>query len=281
MTNDARDTSDSHGKNGISDGVGTRSAAGAWNGPIVTRHVADDVQDRLVTAIALGVYVSGQRLPTERELSAMLGVSRTSVRAALQHLTDSGYLEVRRGRNGGYFVLADWGPSSAEHVSRHLVPNWDRFEALFDARTLIEPLIARTAAERCTAADAKIIEEALDAYLGAPDHDASRLADYALHHAIASATQNSILVETSVELRARISLNLGAEPYTDEVRRKAVEQHRQLVEAVTSHRGAEAADIAADHFTLSEGIIRGLVQRARAEEEGGTSGDMTGPGEAP
>lgn len=279
MSDGARDPSGSREASSIAGAVGKQSADGAWNGPIVTRHVADDVQDRLVTAIALGVYVPGQQLPTERELSAMLGVSRTSVRAALQQVTESGYLEVRRGRNGGYFVLADWGPSSAEHVSRHLVPHWGKFEALFDARTLIEPLIARTAAERCTPADTRVIKEALGAYLAAPDHDASRLADYALHHAIAAATQNSILVETSVELRARISLNLGAEPYTDDVRRKAVEQHRQLVDAVTHHRAAEAADIAADHFTLSEGIIRGLVQRARVADEGTTSGDAPRPGE--
>ena len=257
--------------------------SGGWAGPIVPRYVADDVQDRLVTAIALGVYVPGQRLPTERELTAMLGVSRTSVRGALQHMTDSGYLEVRRGRNGGYFVLADWGPDSAEHVSRHLVPNWAEFEALFDARTLIEPLIARTAAERCTAADVTAINEALEAYLVAPDHDASRLADYALHHAIATVTKNPILVETSVELRARISLNLGAEPYTDAVRLQAVEQHRQLVEAVTGHRAEVAADVAADHFTLSEGLIRSLVQRARAEDErsangSAPAGDVRGAG---
>ncbi|MGB3827849.1 MAG: FCD domain-containing protein [Ornithinimicrobium sp.] len=236
-------------------------------GPIVPRYIADDVQDRLVTALALGVYVPGQRLPTEREFATMLGVSRTSIRAALQRLTDSGYLEVRRGRNGGYFVLSDWGPESAEHVSRHLVPNWAEFEALFDARTLIEPLIARTAAERCTTADATAINDALGAYRSAPDHDASRIADYALHHAIAMATQNPILVATSVELRTRISLNLHAEPYNDEVRQKAIEQHRQLVEAVTGHRAEAAANIAADHFALSEGLIRRLVERAKTEGE--------------
>ena len=82
-------------------------------GPIESRYVADDVVDRLVTALGLGVYVDGQQLPTERELAAMLGVSRTSVRDALKQLTDRGYLEVRRGRNGGYFVLVDWGPDSA------------------------------------------------------------------------------------------------------------------------------------------------------------------------
>src|SRR5665647_136333 len=144
---------------------------------IVVRHIADDVVDRLVTAVALGVYVPSQQLPTERELASMLGVSRTSVREALKQLTDTGYLEVRRGRNGGYFVLANWGPTSAEHVRRHLVANWSEFEQIFDARTLIEPLIARTAALRRTANDMQQIAAALQAYLDAPDHDASRRAD--------------------------------------------------------------------------------------------------------
>src|SRR5665647_773322 len=182
---------------------------------IVVRHIADDVVDRLVTAVALGVYVPSQQLPTERELASMLGVSRTSVREALKQLTDTGYFEVRRGRNGGYFVLADWGPTSAEHVRRHLVPNWDEFEKLFDARTLIEPLIARTAAERCLPSDAEAITGALRAYLEAADHDASRRADSSLHRSIAEATHNPILVELSVDLRTRVSLNLGAEPYSD------------------------------------------------------------------
>ncbi len=248
-----------------------------WGGRIVTRHIADDVQDRLVTAVALGVYVPGQQLPTERELATMLGVSRTSVRGALKELTETGYLEVRRGRNGGYFVLADWGPSSAEHVHRQLVMNWAEFEALFDARTLLEPLIARTAAERCTADDTTAIEAALQAYLEAPDHDASRQADYALHHAIASATRNPILVEMSVDLRARIGLNLGAEPYTEEVRLKAIEQHQQLVVAVTKGDADEAAHLAADHFTLSEGLIRRLVRRAKAQEEAAASKGTPGP----
>lgn len=233
--------------------------------PVVARHVADDVVDRLVTAVALGVYVPNQQLPTERELAAMLGVSRTSVREALKQLTDSGYVEVRRGRNGGYFVLSNWGPASADHVSRHLVPHWDEFEHLFDARTLVEPLIARTAAERCTESDREAITLALEAYRTAPDHDASRTADSALHYAIAQATKNPLLVEISMSFRTRIGLNLGAEPYTDEVRQKAITQHQELVSAVIDGRPDEAADIAARHFALSEDLIRSLVNRAKVE----------------
>jgi GntR family transcriptional repressor for pyruvate dehydrogenase complex len=237
-----------------------------WGAPIVSRHVADDVVDRLVTAVALGLYVTGQQLPTERELAAMLGVSRTSVREALKQLTDTGYLEVRRGRNGGYFVLANWGPKSAEHVRRHLVANWSEFEQIFDARTLIEPLIARTAAARRTEADMKAIAAALQAYLDAPDHDASRRADSSLHLAIAEATHNAVLVAISVDLRTKISLKLGAEPYTDEVRRTAILQHQQLVAAVAEGRADDAAEIAARHFTLSENLIRELVERAEHED---------------
>jgi len=60
-----------------------------FGGPIESRYVADDVVDRLVTALALGVYVDGQQLPTERELAAMLGVSRTSVRAPTTWLKEN------------------------------------------------------------------------------------------------------------------------------------------------------------------------------------------------
>ena len=89
---------------------------------LVSRHVADQIVDRLVTAVALGVYVPGDRLPSERELSDMLGVSRTGVRDALRQLAEAGYIEVRRGRAGGSFVLSGWGPGSATMVGRHLCP---------------------------------------------------------------------------------------------------------------------------------------------------------------
>jgi GntR family transcriptional repressor for pyruvate dehydrogenase complex len=233
--------------------------------PIVTRHVADDVVDRLVTAVALGLYVTGQQMPTERELAAMLGVSRTTVREALKQLTDTGYLEVRRGRNGGYFVRANWGPASAEHVRREIIANWAEFEQIFDARTLVEPLIARTAAARRDAQDVAAMAVALKAYLDAPDHDASRRADSALHLAIAKATHNPILTKMSVDLRARITLNLGAEPYTDEARRIAIGQHQELVAAVSEGRGEDAAEIAAKHFVLSENLMRELVERAEQD----------------
>lgn len=231
--------------------------------PIVARQLVDHVVDRLVTAIALGLYVPGQRLPSERDLAPMLGVSRTTAREALGQMTETGYLEVRRGRNGGYFVLADWGPSSADMVHRQLVPNWDKFEALFDARTLIEPLIASTASVRRTDADCEALTEALQAYRDAADREASRQADERLHRAVAMAAHNPVLLGLSSQMRTKLSLNLGAEPYTEQARRTAMKQHRQLAQAVIDGQAEVAARIAGRHFKVSERLIRDLVSRVR------------------
>ena len=242
-----------------------RNAGEPLGDRIRTRNVADQIVDRLVTAVALGVYVPGQRLPSERELAEMLKVSRTAVREALHRLAEAGYVEVRRGRTGGSFVLSGWGPSSAEMVGRHLLPNWDRFEALFDARRLIEPLIARTAAERRTPADITAISSALSLYEFAGDREASRRSDELLHRAIGDASHNPVLLGISTQIRSRVSLNLGAEPYTPAVRRKAAHQHAELADAVISGDGDRAAAVAASHFSLSEKLIRDLVRRVRRE----------------
>ena len=60
--------------------------------------------DKLVTAIAVGTYSPGERLPPERELAASLHVGRDTLRQALQHVAGLGLLEARRGRGGGNFV---------------------------------------------------------------------------------------------------------------------------------------------------------------------------------
>jgi DNA-binding FadR family transcriptional regulator len=242
------------------------STPGDLNRPIVPVNVTDQVVERLATAVALGMYVSGQRLPSERELAEMLSISRSTVRDALQRLTEAGYLAPRRGRNGGYFVLAEWRSSSGELVRRHLTARWAEFEALFDARNLVEPLIAATAAERCDDDDRAAISTALEAYTVAEDREASRVADAQLHHAIATATHNAVLVDFSLRMRASVSMNLGAEPYTPAVRAAAVAEHEQLAGAVIEGDSGRAASIAASHFRITERLIRDLRERVEANE---------------
>src|ERR1700755_738349 len=76
----------------------------------------DEITDRLVTAIAIGEYLPGARLPVERDLAASLAAGRMTVRAALARLLDRGLIETRRGRGGGSYVL-DQGPGTSPAAS--------------------------------------------------------------------------------------------------------------------------------------------------------------------
>ena len=230
--------------------------------PMTVRTTGERIAERFVTAIALGQFVPGQRLPTERELAAMLSVSRATVREAIARLAEAGYVTVRRGRSGGTFVTDGWGPDSDEMIRRTLGGEWQEVELLLDFRQVIEQQIARTAALRRTDTDVKAIRAALADYERAgADRDSSRMADLALHRAIADATHNPHLTSLSLSIRHDISFGFEAEPYSPEVRGRALHQHPVLAQAVIDGHPDQAATLAAEHFSLTESMLRGLHAR--------------------
>jgi len=110
----------------------------------------------------------GQRLLPERELAEKLGISRPTVREAIRSLTQLGYLEIRRGRNGGAYVrevLADPSSASVRRVAAALGPELDE---TFDLRMVLEPGAAMLAADRATEADKDLLDEALLTLASAP-----------------------------------------------------------------------------------------------------------------
>jgi GntR family transcriptional repressor for pyruvate dehydrogenase complex len=241
---------------------------GALLSPIPMRTAGERIAERFVTAIALGEFVPDQRLPAERELAAMLEVSRTTVREAIQRLQASGYVTTKRGRGGGTFVRTGRGPDSDEMIRRTLLPAWKELSEILDFRRLIEQLIARTAAERRDEGDIAAIRGAVQAYAAATHRDASRLADHALHQAIARATHNGRLVELSARIRREVSLGFDAEPYSPDVRYRALRQHPDLAEAVVAGDPGTAASLAARHFSLTENMLTELHARIRLRSGG-------------
>lgn len=65
---------------------------------------AELVASRLIQTITTGAFAQGERLPAEQELAELLGVAIITVRGALSHLRQRGYIETKRGRVGGSFV---------------------------------------------------------------------------------------------------------------------------------------------------------------------------------
>ncbi len=77
------------------------------------RRLSDDIVDRLEGMILEGTLTSGQRLPAERALAEQFGVSRPSLREAIQKLVAKGLLVSRQG--GGNFVAESLALHSATH----------------------------------------------------------------------------------------------------------------------------------------------------------------------
>ena len=244
--------------------------------PISMQTAGEQIAERIVTAIALGEFVPEQRLPTERDLAAMLEVSRSTVREALQRLQAAGYVTTRRGRAGGTFVRTHRGPDADDMIRRTLVPAWAELTEVLDFRRLIEQAIARAAAERRDETDIGAIRAAVDAYDRAADRDASWLADAGLHLAIARASHNTRLTELSASIRREVSLGFDAEPYTPQVRQRAVRQHPALAQAVIDGDAGRAADLAAEHFSLTEGMLTELHARIRIRSGGTPDADGQG-----
>ncbi|GLY89601.1 FadR/GntR family transcriptional regulator [Actinoallomurus iriomotensis] len=230
-------------------------------GPLRAATTGEQVAHRLSTAIALGEFSLGDRLPSERELAALLEVSRESVRAALRRLTDAGLIEVRRGRGGGAFVRAQWAESSETSVREALLAQWEDFEALFDYRRLIESLIARTAAQRATDDDRAAIRAALTAFEGSANPAEARRHDTELHLVIARTTHNARLVRLHQLLLSEVSLGVSEEPYTWEIYEEARPHHRDLAEAVLGGDAERAAEVAGEHFAITENALRRLAAR--------------------
>jgi GntR family transcriptional repressor for pyruvate dehydrogenase complex len=236
--------------------------------PLTLRTAGERIAERFVTAIALGEFVPGQALPSERELAAMLEVSRTTVREALQRLHAAGYVTTRRGRGGGTFVQTGVGPQSDEMIRRTLLPAWDELSEILDFRQLVEQQIARTAAERRDAHDIETIRAAEAAYERAADREASRLADAAVHSAISQAAHNGRLTALSLRIRREVSFGFDAEPYSPEARRRALHQHPELAQAIIDGDPETAARVAAQHFSLTEDLLKELHARIRLRTEG-------------
>ena len=180
-------------------------------------------------ALILSEHVqAGDRLG-QVELAALLGVSRTPVREALRRLTGEGLVVELTNRG---FRVADLG---LDAVMRRL-----------EVRVLLEPGIARLAAERATPEDLHALEALLETEAHAdsstrhPDeaHDASR----AFHVLLARSTQNAELVSAIeglwiVEVGRRLLARRLAEPTWLET---DVAEHRGILAAV----GARHADVA-------------------------------------
>jgi DNA-binding FadR family transcriptional regulator len=212
---------------------------------------AGQVADYLRRVVHRGELGPGDRLPAERELAVTLGVSRETLRQAMQVLEEQGYVVRRRGVTGGAFVtdlavpFEDWRSRMAK----------DRavLQELWDLRDAVEVQIARLASERRTATDLKELDATQAELRECQTRADFRRCDLSFHGGLASAARSPKLAGMMYATRGE--LFSPVEPTVVPARvRLAVDGHAIVVDAIRD-RDVEAAGSA----------MRAHLAAARAE----------------
>jgi DNA-binding FadR family transcriptional regulator len=157
------------------------------------KSLAEQVMNDLVERIRSGAYQPGDKLPTEPELMAEQGVSRTVVREALSRLQAAGYAETRHGV--GTFVLASEAPRSAPLDLSTVTTIRDTL-AMLEIRISLESEAAGLAALRRTEDQLAAMRRALAEFEEEANRGGKSVeADFEFHLQIAKATGNHFFEE--------------------------------------------------------------------------------------
>jgi DNA-binding FadR family transcriptional regulator len=228
--------------------------------PIRDGNAFEVTVERLAQAIKLGAVAIGDRLPPERELAELLGVSRMTLREAIKALAEAGFVASRRGRGGGTFVTYQ-APSPPRHRASEVARSMGaQLQQALDFRRVVEPGAAALAATRVlSAAERGYLLGCLDECTNPVDASQRRVADSRLHLAIASVTGCAPLVTSVADVQSQLGELLGAIPVLARNIAHSDAQHAAIVQALLSGDAVTARATMEEHCDATAALLRGFL----------------------
>ncbi len=198
--------------------------------PIRLERVADKVAGQLTKAITEGLYKIGDKLPPERELSERMGVSRPSIREALQKLEMLGLIETTY---GGGSVVKNLTEQAFKAPIEFVLDNDPlKLLELTEVRTLMEMWASRKAAENRTEPELNSMRNYLEAMESDFEKGMIRAElDFKFHAEIAAAAHNTIFLHLMHSIFELISSSVI-------MYREKIFLERQEQELILSHHRA-------------------------------------------
>lgn len=226
--------------------------------------LADAIAEHIQEMILEGSLRPGERLLSERELSAKLDVSRPSLREALDKLIDLGLLTTNA--QGVAHVSEKIGESLRDPLLQLMDTPEARFD-LLELRSVIEASAAAMAAERASSVDRETIRVCFDKMLAAheqQDVDAIAQADADFHFAIYEASHNLMMLHfmRSMEtiLRSNVYLN-RKNLYEHRLHKDSqLSEHQAIYEAIMAREPEQARQAAWLHMTAAMRTQRDIYE---------------------
>lgn len=228
--------------------------------------MAEEISARLLTMIKDKQLLPGEKLPAERELAAMLQVSRPSLREALRALAIMNIIEIRQG--DGTYVTSLEPDLLVQHLDFVVSLDDATILQLFEARKIVEVGVAALAARHITDEQASELERILEKSNDSiNDSQAFLEVDLELHECITEAAANPFVKRFLTSLSR---LGLASRSRTVEipgVREMTVQDHHAIVAAITAGDEESAADAMLTHLNNVEKRLIDLIDEKPVTQE--------------
>jgi len=219
------------------------------------------VAEQILSQINSGDLAPGDRLPPQRELSALLGVGRSSVREAINALAVMGYLDVAQGR--GTYIAADLPETDAPLAQFKAALQAGSILDLMDVRELLECRSAGLAAERAERSNIRRLENAIG-HMSQCGEEYERFleADIQFHQALAEASENQILCELTRLILDKVvahHLRLRTTRLSPGYREISIETAEKIVAAIEVGDSKAAAEWTGRHLNAIKGELKDIL----------------------
>jgi GntR family transcriptional repressor for pyruvate dehydrogenase complex len=235
---------------------------------------SEEVVSRLQEMIHRGQLRPGDRLPPERDLAKLLGVSRPTLRAGISSLAAIGVLQARQG--AGTFVVDTEGPPALDSGPLRLMASLHGFTTseMFEARQSLEMAVAGLAAERATGDQmASMAEELAGMYASLDDPEQYLVHDMHFHQTVAAASGNRILTAL-MNMVATILLDVRSKTVKRaKDLKESAEMHRDIYRAIRDRNPELARKAMRDHLIRAQ-----KAQESEEAESASANGDQSEDG---
>lgn len=231
-----------------------------------TQRAFEPIVTQIRQAIYRGDLKPGDKLPTERELSQIFQASRVSVRNAILSLEQAGFLEIKKGANGGFFVIELDDRAFRNSLSDLIKVHKASVRELSEARSIIEPQAAALAAQRAEPEDLLRIERTIDDF-----HDRSQQhadpdpGDLDFHESVARASHNAVIIFVSQALMKLLFQSIGSYTLPLDVNQQIIKDHSLILDAIRDRDSDRARYAMLRHVEIMENMLSRFETEPGAE----------------
>lgn len=224
---------------------------------------AEEVSTRLQDMIRSGELRAGDKLPPERDLAKIMGISRPTLRAGIRSLITVGVLRSRQG--AGTFVASSDGSPVLDVAPLQMLSVLHGFtpDEMFEARLALETSIAALAAERVDNEQITLLaEELAGMYASLTDPEQYLIHETRFHRTMAAASGNRVLTALTNMVAAILSESESTAAYRTIDLKQVAERHHNIFRALRDRDPQSASEAMRDHLIETQKAQRQEVQNS-------------------